>query len=82
MEIDMKDIESLVSRLRALARHEHSDFSIGDEDANIIVQLANDVNLLEVEIEAIEDEVFQCQSEIEALEDQLFQCHSDMGNYE
>lgn len=44
-------MSDLVARLRALARCEHSDFSIGDEAADEIESLRDNRFLLEREIE-------------------------------
>lgn len=43
---DMAEIERMVSLLRGLARHEHSDHGIGNEAADLIVALARDARRL------------------------------------
>jgi uncharacterized small protein (DUF1192 family) len=64
-------MEGLAGRLRALARHEHSDFSIGNEAADMIMKLADEVAWLKVDVAELEAEVTMLNGEINELECEL-----------
>lgn len=45
--LDPKEIAGLVALLRGLARHEHSDYSIGDDAADLIEALVQDARRID-----------------------------------